>query len=422
MSKSDKQGQIEKNSTDTNDSGGTSGSAGTAPIPKATKRKKGSKRSLKAKAAKRGRKIRPFPASTFEDALELAETIQKFASGQDKVRKLTVFDKLGRSPDGGPSRQLITNSSRYGLTKGGYQAEFLELTPDGKLATAEDVALAKKLESRFKLAIRNVEPFNHLYEKYKGTKMPSKEFLADDLRQVELPEEFVAECIDTFILNVKFLGLLKTAAGSERLISLDHAMEELGSTRAPQSQPSGDTPTPPASETAQQIRGEDFDKIYFYVTPIGVADSDQRQHSDFFMEQFVIPAVKEVGLNVVRADQIGKPGMIGKQILEYILKARLVIADLSFQNPNVYYELCLRHATRLPTVQIIRSSDKIPFDIQQYRTIQIDTGNPYTFALRVQTHQAEIANQVRRALDDADMADNPISLYYPSLRLDWDKG
>ncbi len=61
----------------------------------------------------------------------LAEAFQKFAAGQTRVRKLTLFDKIGESPDSGPSRQLITNSSRYGLTKGGYQAEFLELTPEG---------------------------------------------------------------------------------------------------------------------------------------------------------------------------------------------------------------------------------------------------------------------------------------------------
>jgi hypothetical protein len=79
----------------------------------------------------RVRGVRSFPAATFEEALVIAEAIQKFASGQQRVRKLTLFDKLGKTPDSGPSRQLITNSSRYGLTKGGYQAEFIELTSQG---------------------------------------------------------------------------------------------------------------------------------------------------------------------------------------------------------------------------------------------------------------------------------------------------
>jgi hypothetical protein len=137
------------------------------------------------------------------------------------------------------------------------------------------------------------------------------------------------------------------------------------------------------------------------------------------MEYIIKPAVKEFGLIVVRADQIGKPGMIGKQVIEHILSARLVIADLSFHNPNVFYELCQRHATRLPTVQVKRTVDKIPFDLNQYRTIPIETRDPYSLMPKIQTYTAEVANQVRRALQDSESGDNPISLYYPSARLNW---
>ena len=81
--------------------------------------------------------------------------------------------------------------------------------------------------------------------------------------------------------------------------------------------------------------------------------------------------------------------------------------------------LRLRHATRLPTVQIIRSIDKIPFDLNQYRTIQIETQNAYTLYPKLQTYAAQVANQVRRALEDTESGDNPISLYYPSAKLTW---
>jgi hypothetical protein len=67
--------------------------------------------------------------------------------------------------------------------------------------------------------------------------------------------------------------------------------------------------------------------------------------------------------------------------------------------------------TRLPTVQIRREVDKIPFDLNQYRTIPIETRNPYTLMPKIQTYTAEVANQVRRALDDSESGDNPISLY-----------
>src|SRR5258708_3014094 len=80
--------------------------------------KKAGKRKAKGKMGKkvanktengepaRTRTLRSFPASTFEEAFILADAIQKFALGQEKVRKLTLFDKLGKSPDSGPSRQL----------------------------------------------------------------------------------------------------------------------------------------------------------------------------------------------------------------------------------------------------------------------------------------------------------------------------
>ncbi len=363
----------------------------------------------------RARTSRSFPASTFEEAFTLADAIQKFAPGQDKVRKLTLFDKLGKSPDSGPSRQLITNSSRYGLTKGGYQADFIELTTDGALATGEDVAPAAKLQARFKLAINEIEPFNFLYERCKDKKMPSKEFLIDALREKSTEEDLLSECIDTFILNAKFLGMLRTIAGAERLVTLEHALEECGKPPA-----SGLGPASPLDGShARPVDAESFEATCFYISPIGQEDSERRKHADFFLEYVVTPALKEFDLRVIRADQIGKPGMIGKQVLEHILKSRLVIADLSFHNPNVFYELCLRHVARLPTVQIIRGAEEIPFDIDQYRTVKIDTTDVYGFLPSLQTYISEIANQVRRALEDADAVDNPISMYYPSVKLTW---
>jgi hypothetical protein len=309
--------------------------------------------------------------------------------------------------------------SKYGLTKGGYQADFLELTPEGNEATSEGVAPAKKLQARFDLAIKKHGPFAFLYEKLKGNRMPAKEVLADSLSDVEESEK--AECIDKFTLNAKFLGLLKTIAGSERIIPIEQALEEVAGMPAT----GGETTKPGAllatiGESAA-AGTSDFAKICFYISPIGEENSEERRHADFMMEYIIKPAVAEFHLTVVRADQMGKPGMIGKQVIEHILKARLVVADLSFHNPNVFYELSLRHATRLPTVQVKRAIDKIPFDLSQYRTISIETRDPYTLLPKIQTHTAEVANQVRRALDDSDSGDNPISLYYPSAKLTWDE-
>jgi hypothetical protein len=377
------------------------------------------------KPARRVRTERTFPALTFEEAVKLPEAIQLFAAGQ-KVRRLTLFEKMNQEPDSADSRRLVTASGQYGLTKGGYQAEFLELTPEGNEATSDSVSPAKRLKARFDLAIQKHAPFRLLYEKLKGSRLPATEVMEDYLREAKADDEETAECIDKFILNVKFLGLLRTIAGSERIITIEQAIEEAPSQTAPPQSQSGSFSAAavlalsPAAEGGAEVSG-DFAKVCFYITPIGEENSEQRRHSDFMMEYIVKPAVKEFDLAVVRADQMGKPGMIGKQVIEQILKARLVIADLSFHNPNVFYELCLRHATRLPTVQITRAEDKIPFDLNQYRTVPIETRDPYTLVPKIQTYKAEVANQVRRALQDSESGDNPISLYYPSAKLVWEE-
>jgi len=103
-------------------------------------------------------------------------------------------------------------------------------------------------------------------------------------------------------------------------------------------------------------------------------------------------------------------------VIEYLLRSRLVIADLSHHNPNVYYELAIRHMMRLPVVQIIRSADKVPFDMNQMRTIIIDDSDIYSLVPKIASYQSEISTQIRRAFEDPDLVDNPITTYYPALK------
>ena len=69
----------------------------------------------------------------------------------------------------------------------------------------------------------------------------------------------------------------------------------------------------------------------------------------------------------VRADQIAEPGQITTQIIEHLLRDDLVITDLTGHNPNVFYELSLRHAIAKPVVQM--GGIPLPFDIHASRTL-----------------------------------------------------
>ncbi len=369
--------------------------------------------------AKRQRRTTMFPAASFEEALTIPNAIQKHASGQ-KVRRLTLFDQMGKSPDSGTSRMLVVNSNKYGLSKGSYAAEHLELTPDGKLATGIDVPPRDRLAARFKLAIEKVLPFKQLYDSQKGNRLPASSVLEDIAKENGVPADDAKECVEMFIVNAKFLGILKPIAGAERIIPIEQALEELPSTATKSHESelaSASIVTEPTSQTKPDSGEHAWDDVCFYISPIGEEGSEHRIHSDLFLGSLVEPALEEFKLHVVRADKIGKPGMITAQVVEYILRAKLIVADLSFHNPNVFYELSLRHACRLPTVQIIRKSDKIPFDLDQFRTIQIDTSSIFTMVPNLQSYKAEIATQVRMALKDPDSVDNPLTTFCPTLRV-----
>ncbi len=82
----------------------------------------------------------------------------------------------------------------------------------------------------------------------------------------------------------------------------------------------------------------------------------------------------------------------------------------------MFYELAIRHMMRKPIVQIMRSRDRIPFDINQSRTIKIDDDDIYSFVPKLPVYVATVSAQIRQALDNSDAVDNPISIYFPKLR------
>lgn len=356
--------------------------------------------------------IKSIPAMPFEDVLHLSEAIWECASGK-KVRKITLFDHLGKSPDSGPSRSLITSSSKYGLTTGGYQAEYLELTDEGAKASNPDGTPSEVIAARFKLAIQGNQYFNHLYDSYKNMKVPTNKVLEDCIIEFGIEEHEAKQCVETFIVNAQFLGIIKTLSGAQRLITIEHLIEELSAENSaptigaimPHIDIANDTVTNSLSSEVS------YDKICFYITPIGEEGTEQRKHSDMLLECIVSPVLEEYGLKVVRADQIDKPGIITNQILDYITKSRMVVVDLSYHNPNVFYELAVRHMKGLPAIHLSRASDKIPFDIGNFRTITLDMSDLYSFVPQIETYKSQISAQLRSLLDANGDADNPISAY-----------
>ncbi|MGY3642715.1 hypothetical protein [Pseudomonas sp. PK-RTE-24] len=362
----------------------------------------------------RTRRTRPYPASSFEDALSLGEAIMQYAAGE-KVRRLTLMQHMNKSPGSGATKMMITNSNKYGITSGGYSAEHLELTEKGRIVVNPARPERERRKAAFELAVAGVAPFSLLYDHYKEKRLPDREVIKDFLRDSSIEVPDLDECVDTFIVNVKGLDLLRTLGGAETLISIDQVIDEVAEKTSDVSfSKMVNSPQVPGGLNQKEDSVE-WSKICFYITPIGSEESIERKHADLFMSSLVQPALEELGLTVVRADHIGDPGMITTQVLEYLKRSKLAIADLSYLNPNVFYEVALRHALRLPVVQIIRKSDRLPFDVNQSRTLVFDTTDIYSLIPKLQTYRAEIANQARKAIDDPESVGNPISIFYPDF-------
>ena len=152
-------------------------------------------------------------------------------------------------------------------------------------------------------------------------------------------------------------------------------------------------------------------KQCFIVTPLGMDGSEIRRKADGVIQAVLNPILEEFEYKVIAPHEIDNPGSITKQIIEHLLHDELVIANLTNLNPNVMYELAVRHATRLPIVCIAEEGTKLPFDIASERTIFYSDDMAGVEALKV-----SLRGMLKVALKEKD-PDNPIYRAQESFEL-----
>ena len=148
------------------------------------------------------------------------------------------------------------------------------------------------------------------------------------------------------------------------------------------------------------------DKTCFVIAPIGPQESETRKRSDQVLKHIIRPAANSCGYNAIRADEISEPGIITSQVIQHIVDDPLVVADLTERNPNVFYELALRHALRKPLVQIMAKGEPIPFDVAGTRTIPVDHHDLDS----VEEAKAEIIKQIEAVEKPGAKIETPISV------------
>ncbi|HEU4738955.1 MAG TPA: hypothetical protein VFS54_07720 [Solirubrobacterales bacterium] len=168
--------------------------------------------------------------------------------------------------------------------------------------------------------------------------------------------------------------------------------------------PSGPTPLR-WPQTTSPLRGVgDLRATYwrgtcFYASPIGAPQSEERDHADLFLDSLVRPAINELDpdMRVIRADEL-PTSSITTSVVEFVRQSRLVIADLSYHNPNVLYEIGLRHARGRPFVLLTRSEDPIPSNLQDARVVIVNMDKVPTFVAEMRARQEQILEYARWAL------------------------
>jgi len=113
---------------------------------------------------------------------------------------------------------------------------------------------------------------------------------------------------------------------------------------------------------------------------------------DTIYKKGIEPAIREAGLEPVRADKESMGGIIHKPMFERLLLCEYAVADLTTANANVFYELGVRHAARPRTTQAIFAKHQpIPFDLSSLRAVPYSLGASNQFG-------AKEANVLRSAL------------------------
>lgn len=147
-------------------------------------------------------------------------------------------------------------------------------------------------------------------------------------------------------------------------------------------------------------------KLCFVIGPIGPLASEIRKHADWLLDGIIRPAMKDFpDFKLKRADYDARPGLIDVQMINDIINADLVIADLSLNNPNAFYEIGIRHMSQKPIIHMQLAAEESPFDVSQYRAIRFS----YDRHSELGKAQEELKRFVTSVLEPGFQTENPVT-------------
>ncbi|ALM83379.1 hypothetical protein [Bordetella sp. N] len=295
-----------------------------------------------------------YPRNAVDRSLRIPKAILEQNAGKPcSVKESAAFLGVGAA---GTYQVEVSSGIKYG---------FLERPSPGLIAVAERAKRVlrpqdpqDKLEG-LREAVLNAPVISDVYGHYRGENLPDSQFFHNALTDTfGVPVDKVAEFQDIFIESLRAAELLIETDGKLRILDVSQGANASGA----------QSPTLKKLEKAVKVDASDSCFVMMpFAPPLG----------DYYAKIYK-PAIEKAGLRPVRADtEIFGTGKIIDQIWAGISSAKVLVAELTTRNPNVFYELGLAHALEKPVVLVSSNEADIPFDLKHIRVIYYDMADPF---------------------------------------------
>ncbi|MEO8768036.1 MAG: tetratricopeptide repeat-containing protein [Nitrosospira sp.] len=162
----------------------------------------------------------------------------------------------------------------------------------------------------------------------------------------------------------------------------------------------------------------------FVAMPFGSKPGPDSQLIDFnrVYVEYIQPALEAAGLEVFRADEEMRAGDIITDMFQELLIADLVVADLTIDNPNVWYELGVRHALRARGI-ILVCGGRTPtaFDLYSQRKLRYSIKDGTVDPVTLESDQRHLTEMVKATMESwHGRKESPVYHLMPNLQEpDW---
>jgi hypothetical protein len=227
-------------------------------------------------------------------------------------------------------------------------------------------------------AVLNAPKIADVYKHYRGENIPDEPFFANALLDTfSIPQEKHDEFKSIFFESLDDARLTELHGDKRRVLDVSQGAGVDADT-------AGTLKRLEKSVTLQE--GDSCFVMMPFAEPVGA-----------YYKTIYEAAIKRAGLRPVRADDdMFATGKIVDQVWTGIQAAKILVAELTGRNPNVFYELGLAHALQKPVVLVSSNEKDVPFDVQHIRVIYYNVFDPFWGEKLI----AKIAENVLSALQN----------------------